>query len=417
MRSLMLFVLVIAALAACSEQTRLAPTVLAPGTLAPSPTTMAVRVPTPTPTVAEPTISAPSNDPTPTAGASTPTATAVAPIPSATAMSALPVAPTPTPTVAEPKKETLPKEMTAVEVAQHIRPSVVHVQSESSSLDLFGRPIPITGAGTGVILDTEGHVVTNNHVIEGAQRIIVTLSGGRSVPGTLVGADVRTDLAVLRIEAEGLTPATIGRSSELKVGQEVVAMGHALDLPGGPTVTKGVVSALGRSVEEPNGVILDGLIQTDASINPGNSGGPLVDMFGQVIGVNTVVSGNAEGIGFAIATDQAWTIVTQLKEEGYVRRGFLGIRAKFLSANIHHANGEMTEIKVLGILNVAPGGPADRAELRSGDTIISLENEAIEDRAQLSAFLLEHTSGSSIEVKFYRDNVLERTNLVIGEGE
>jgi S1-C subfamily serine protease len=320
---------------------------------------------------------------------------------------------TKTPTVAESKKETRQKELTTVEVAQYISPSVVHVQSESSSLDLFGRPIPVTGAGTGVVLDTEGHIVTNNHVIEGAQSIIITLNGGRSVPGVLVGADVRTDLAVLKIEAEGLIPATIGKSSELKVGQDVVAIGHALDLPGGPTVTKGVVSALGRTVEEPNGVVLDGLVQTDAAINQGNSGGPLVDMVGQVVGVNTVMYGSGEAIGFAIAIDQAWPIVTQLKEQGFVQRGFMGVRAKFLVASIPEANGGTRETPALGILSVVPDGPADRAELRGGDIIVSLENEIIENREQLSAFLLEHTGGSTIEVKFYRDKVPGLTNLVL----
>jgi serine protease Do len=190
--------------------------------------------------------------------------------------------------------------------------------------------VPQSGVGTGFIIDEEGHIVTNNHVIsdqEGnaVKDITVTLDDGRQFDATVVGRDPPSDIAVLDIEADDIEPVPLGSSADLKVGQDVVAMGNALNLPGGPTVTKGVVSALGRLIQE-DAVSIPDAIQTDAAINPGNSGGPLVDADGKVVGITTaVIRGNAEGIGLVIAIDTARPIVEELIESGQVDRGFLGV--------------------------------------------------------------------------------------------
>ena len=170
--------------------------------------------------------------------------------------------------------------LSTVEVVKALTPAVVQIVTEARAMDMFNQPVPSRGVGTGIILDERGHILTNNHVIAGAQRITVTLSNGESFPANQVGGDALTDVAVIHIDAVGVQPAMLGRSSDLQVGQEVIAIGHALGLAGGPTVSKGVVSALGRSIDtSPHNTMVD-LIQTDAAINPGNSGGPLANTGG-----------------------------------------------------------------------------------------------------------------------------------------
>ena len=181
------------------------------------------------------------------------------------------------------------QELTTVEVVKILTPSGVQVVTEVLVMGLSNQPTPSTGVGTGVVLDVEGHILTNNHVVADAQKITVTLSDGRSLGAEIVGGDPNTDLAIIRISADGLVPARMGTSSELQVGEDVIAIGHALGLPGGPTVSKGVVSALGRSINSDQRTTIVDLIQTDASINPGNSGGALVNTRAEVIGINTAI--------------------------------------------------------------------------------------------------------------------------------
>ena len=220
---------------------------------------------------------------------------------------------------------TVQDSLSTVEVVKALTPSVVQIVTEARAMDLFNQPVPSRGVGTGIILDEQGHILTNNHVIAGAERITVTLSNGENYPAEQVGGDAQTDVAVIRIDAPGVQAAMLGRSADLQVGQEVIAIGHALGLAGGPTVSKGVVSALGRSIDtSPNNTMVD-LIQTDAAINPGNSGGPLVNTRGEIIGINTAIIQGSQGIGFAINIDDAKIVVAQLMERGYVERGFLGI--------------------------------------------------------------------------------------------
>ncbi len=229
------------------------------------------------------------------------------------------------PAAPRPQGEFSTQGLAAVEIVRQLTPSVVHVFTETASQDPSRLQRPAVGVGTGIILHEDGYVLTNNHVIADAGAITVTLHDGESYRGLLVGGETNPDIAIIKLDASGLQPANTGTSSDLRVGEDVIAIGHALALSGGPTVSRGVISALGRSIDAgPQDTYVD-LIQTDASINPGNSGGPLVNRFGEVIGVNTAAIQGGQGIGFAINIDDALTVSEQLIEKGYVERGFLGI--------------------------------------------------------------------------------------------
>jgi serine protease Do len=196
-------------------------------------------------------------------------------------------------------------------VADQVTPAVVHIRTQTVATN-FRRSVNVEGTGTGVIITSNGLILTNDHVIDGARSITVTLEDGRSFEASVVGRDTSSDLAILRVNASGLPALTFADQSDLRVGQWVIAIGNALDLPGGPTVTVGVISALDRSIEEPNGVDLEDVVQTDAAINPGNSGGPLLNLSGEIVGINTVVSSQAEGIGFAVSSEVAERVVLGL---------------------------------------------------------------------------------------------------------
>lgn len=325
---------------------------------------------------------------------------------------------TPTPEAfATPSGEHTP--LTTVEIVDLLRPSVVHVFIEGTTLGVFGQVIPAEGVGTGFIIDEEGHIVTNNHVvfIDGnrpARRIMVTLSDGRQFEGELVGGDRATDLAVIKIDADNLTPASLGDASQLEVGEDVVAIGHALNLPGGPTVTRGVVSAKDRLIQE-DPYVIPGAIQTDAAINPGNSGGPLVNTYGEVVGITTqVIRGTAEGLGFAISIDTAKPVVQELIAHGRVERGFLGIGL----INITESIAEEFDLPVdsgVGIGSVATGSPADKAGLEEGDIIVRAAGEEINNSGDLLKVFTDHKAGETIVVEYYRGDRREQTEVTLGE--
>jgi len=308
--------------------------------------------------------------------------------------------------------------LTTAEIVRLLRPSVVHILIEGTTFSVFGQPIPTEGVGTGFITDNEGHIVTNNHVvfIDGespAQNITVTLSDGRQFQARLVGGDRPTDLAVLKIDADNLTPARLGDTAQLQVGDDVVAIGHALDLPGGPTVTRGVVSAKERLIQE-DPYLIPGAIQTDAPINPGNSGGPLVNMYGEVVGVTTqVIRGTAEGIGFAISIDTVKPIVGELIDKGRVERGYLGINL----INITPSIAEEFSLPIdsgVGIGSVQDGSPAERAGLIAGDIIVGAAGEEIKNSGDLLKVLTEHRAGERVIIEYYRDGELEETEVTLG---
>ena len=351
-----------------------------------------------------------------------------------------------TPTVAKASPD-ITREPTANEVVQrtqltipdlveHVRPSVVHIVTEVATPDASGQPTPGGGVGTGFIISAEGHIVTNNHVVEGADRIVVTYptggmaSGTQSTPNSgrrhprqaadaeIVGRDPQTDLAVLRIDVDGLTPLPLGASSDLRAGQTVVAIGHALDLPGGPTVTAGVVSALGRVLTGigPQRLTLSDLIQTDASINPGNSGGPLLNLYGEVVGVNSAGAGAAEGIGFAIAIDNAKLVIDALIKDGVVSRGFMGIRSSTITPAIARQFG-LPVSQGLFIQAITVGAGAERAGLQAGDIIVGINDDPVGDIGELGRILAKYGPGTTVTVWYLRTDAgdePQRTEVMLG---
>ena len=303
--------------------------------------------------------------------------------------------------------------LTTVEIAKLIRPSVVHVQTEAVEPGFFFQPVPVTGVGTGIIVDTQGHILTNNHVIENANKITVSLSDGRGFEAQVTGRDPVTDLAVISINADGLAPARLGDASKLQVGEDVIAIGHALDLPGGPTVSKGVVSALNRSIGVDPQTVVDGLVQIDAPIHPGNSGGPLVNGRGEVVGVNTAIIPGSQGIGFAINIDDAKAVMAQLLEKGLVERAFLGI----VHVNITPVLAKASKLPVdhgVGVQSVARGSPADKGGLREGDILVQIGDQPLQSTADLIRFLTAHKTGETAEVTHYRGGAKQTTLVTLG---
>ena len=302
------------------------------------------------------------------------------------------------------------------EVVERLRPSIVHIATEAVELGMFSQPVPSGGVGTGIVIDVQGHILTNNHVVEGAQRIIVALSDGRDFPAIIVGRDRDTDLAVIRIEADGLVPATLGNSAALKVGSDVVAIGHALDLEGGPTVSKGVVSALDRTLQTDPRTTMAGLIQTDAAINPGNSGGALVNSQGEVIGINTAIIQGSRGIGFAINIDDAKVIMAQLIQRGFVERSVVGI----IPANVTRSAARSMGLPVdkgVYIVEITPGRGAARAGLRAEDIIVGLGGEEIPNTGRLLQFLATHKPGETVSVTDFRGRQKHTGQVTLGARE
>jgi len=281
--------------------------------------------------------------------------------------------------------------------------SVVAIQTEVTGYDIFLQPVPRRGAGTGVIVDAKGYIVTNSHVVEDTKSIKVVLTDGRTFEAIKVNRDGLTDLAVIEIRASNLTAARLGASADLKVGDWVVAIGNALALDGGPTVTAGIVSYLGRSIQEPNGVVLSNLIQTDAAINPGNSGGPLLNMAGQVIGINTAIASGAENIGFAISISSAMDTLQQLIQYGKVMRPWLGISYTDVNEAIKLRYGLSTTKGIL-IYDVIKNSPAEKAGLKPGDVMTRFGKEDIATGDDLRRLLATYSIGQKVEITFMRGN-------------
>lgn len=287
-----------------------------------------------------------------------------------------------------------------------VAPSVVSIQTEAPGPFGAGR----TGAGTGIVLSADGEILTNAHVVDGAATIRVTITGeARSRDAELVGLDRANDLALLRVEgATGLVPAELGSTDDLRVGDEVIAIGNALALRGGPTVTRGIVSALDRSVETANGT-MTGLLQTDASISSGNSGGPLVDSRGRVIGINTAVAtsgmGQAvENIGFAIDVDRAVEVVAELRDgdiattTSAVGRAYLGVT---VADPTDGSRGAL-------ITAVEAGSPAARAGLEPGDLVVAVDGRSVDGAASLVDAIRRAEPDSEVEVSVVSDEREER---------
>jgi S1-C subfamily serine protease len=309
------------------------------------------------------------------------------------------------------------EEQNNVSVYRKNIPSVVNVTSRIMTFDFFYGPVPQDGQGSGFVIDKDGHILTNYHVIENARQVEVTLHNRKKYKATVVGTDQAHDLAVIQIKgATDLVPAVLGDSAHLQVGQKVYAIGNPFGLAG--TMTRGIVSSI-RPVREPNGATIGDAIQTDAAINPGNSGGPLMNWHGEVIGINTMILsqvGQNAGIGFAIPINTAKAVLNDLMTLGRVRRPALGVVTIPISADLADEMGLPVDYGLL-ILQVSPGGAADAAGLRGGteraylgnklimlggDLIVAIDGQKVEDEMDLSQLMNNHRAGDAVKITVYR---------------
>jgi S1-C subfamily serine protease len=307
--------------------------------------------------------------------------------------------------------------------------SVVNITSKAVTFDFFYGLVPEEGQGSGFIIDKEGHILTNYHVIADARQIEVTLHNRKKYKATIVGTDRSHDLAVVQIKVPDLTPMVLGDSGNLQVGQKVYAIGNPFGLAG--TLTRGIVSSI-RQVQEPDGMTIDEAIQTDASINPGNSGGPLLNMHGEVIGINTMIASNvgqSAGIGFAIPINTAKAVINDLLTLGRVRRPALGVRTIPIDSELASQMGLASDYGLL-IVQVVPGGAADNAGLRGGseraflsnipimvggDLIVAIDGKQMEDQQELAQIMNNHRAGDTVRVTVYRGKKKMDVNVVLGE--
>ena len=312
--------------------------------------------------------------------------------------------------------EKIGSELSTQELVAEVAPAVVSIVTESVAYNWFWQAVPQTGAGSGIVISSDGYIVTNNHVVEGAQKVTVTLSDGNAFEATVVGTDAQTDLAVVKINANNLSYLHFLSNSleQLSVLDPVVAVGNALALPGGPTWTTGVISNLGRSIEEENGVVLNDIIQTDAAINAGNSGGPLLDTAGQVVGINVAIASNAENIGFAISTDTAIPVVQNLITEGKVVRPWLGVSVTTVTSTIQQYYNLAVNAGAL-ITSVTNGSPASKAGLRPGDVIVKIDDEGISTATELISAIGSHQIGDQVEIVYYRGSAQQVASATLEE--
>ena len=327
--------------------------------------------------------------------------------------------PTPTPPVTdtqltpEPDSEQAPLPSIAAVVAK-VKPSVVAIDVEIATTDIFGQPVTERGAGSGWILSEDGYIVTNNHVVQDAQKVTVTLDDGQVFSGGMVRTDPLTDLAVVKVDAQNLPAVSVGHSSKLQIGDWVVAIGNSLGM--GTSATQGIVSALDVSLASSTGQSLLGLIQTDAAINPGNSGGPLVNEAGEVIGINSIKISQVgvEGMGYAISIDEASPIIQQLIQTGYVVRPWLGIGAATVDQTVKMSYGLAVDQGVL-VTNVVDGSPASHAGLAIDDVMTAIDGKAINDLAAFIKTLYSYQIGQTIEITYYRGTTQHTTQATLAE--
>jgi S1-C subfamily serine protease len=320
-------------------------------------------------------------------------------------------------------------EQNNISVYKKALPSVVNITSTAVAYDFFYGAVPQQGMGSGFVIDTEGHILTNNHVVEGARQLEVTTSDKKKYKAQIVGTDPIHDLAVIQIPNKLVPQAEIGDSKSLVVGQKVYAIGNPFGLSG--TMTRGIISSI-RSLKGQRGFI-DEAIQTDAAINPGNSGGPLLNARGQVIGINTMIlTGGVEqsaGIGFAIPINTAKAVLDDLVHLGRVRRPEMGVRTIPIGPDLADQMGLAAGAGLL-IVEVVPGSAADRAGLRGGteraylgnapimiggDLLVAIDGQPVEDQQDLSHVMQNHHSGDTVTVTVYRGRKRMDFKLVLGE--
>jgi len=307
--------------------------------------------------------------------------------------------------------------------------SVVNITSRVMTYDFFYGLVPQEGQGSGFVIDKEGHILTNYHVIADARQVEVTLHNRKKYKATIVGTDKSHDLAIVQIKAPDLQPMILGDSTNLQVGQKVYAIGNPFGLAG--TLTRGIVSSI-RQVQEPDGLVIDEAIQTDAAINPGNSGGPLLNWHGEVIGINTIIAssvGQSAGIGFAIPINTAKAVVNDLVTLGRVRRPALGVRTIPIDPEVASELGLAADYGLL-IVQAVQGGSADRAGLRGGteraylgntpimiggDLIVAIDGEKVESQQTLAQVMNRHRAGDTVKVTIFRGKKKMEVPVVLGE--
>lgn len=324
-----------------------------------------------------------------------------------------------------------PEEQNNINVYRKVIPTVVNITSTAVAFDFFYGAVPQQGQGSGFIIDSDGHILTNYHVIAGARQVEVTLSNKKKYRADVIGSDRQKDLAVLQIPAKNLPPAVLGDSKTLEVGQKVYAIGNPFGLSG--TMTRGIISSI-RSVRGPEGNAIDQAIQTDAAINPGNSGGPLLNSHGEVIGINSMIlTGGAEqsaGVGFAIPINSAKAVLKDLVEFGRVRRPSLGIAGLLpIGPELADQLGLAADAGVL-IQQVVPGAAADRAGLRGGheraylgnipiyiggDLVVEIDDQDIQTPQDIANVLDSHHAGDTVKVVVYRGKQRLTLNVTLDE--
>ncbi len=338
------------------------------------------------------------------------------------------------PTQAEAAPALTPEEQENVAVYKRALPSVVNITSTTMAFDFFYGPVPQQGQGSGFLLDKQGHILTNLHVVSGARQVEVTLYDKHQYKARVLLTDKAHDLALLQIDAPNLQPATLADSRSLQVGQVVFAIGNPFGLSG--TMTRGIVSSI-RSVRGPLGNLIEGAIQTDAAINPGNSGGPMLNARGEVIGINSMIAtgGGADqnaGIGFAIPIDTAKAVLRDFAQYGKVLRPTMGIVSLSIGPDLATQMGLPAEYGVL-IERVIPGGPADRAGLHGGtqkaylgntpiyvggDLIVAIDGEQVTNTQDVSGIMDGHRSGEKITITIFRGSKRMDVPVTLGtEGD
>jgi S1-C subfamily serine protease len=332
----------------------------------------------------------------------------------------VPTGPTGTTVGANNQPVTVDESSATIDVAAAVSPAVVRIKIRAN-VDTSTGIIPETGVGSGVIYDSNGWILTNRHVVEGSSSLKVELNDGRVLDGTVYGIDTLTDLAIVKVAATGLPTASLGDSSALKVGQLVIAIGSPLGTYTN-SVTSGIVSAKGRSLIADGNTSLTNLIQTDAAINPGNSGGPLLDAGGHVVGINTAIAADSNGIGFAIPIDIARPIMDQAVAGVPLARPYMGVVYRALDVQYATENKLPVSVGAIvvpgGVPNaptpaVIPGSPAEAAGFREGDIIVKVDDQAIDGNHPLDATLSEFAPGDTISIQVLRDGASQTLTLTL----
>ena len=315
--------------------------------------------------------------------------------------------PEPTPTAAAPRSDS------AADVVARVLPGIVNVKT----IGFDGSE----GEASGVVIDRRGVIVTNNHVVQGARTLTISFNDGRHtqpLQGEVIGTAAERDLAIIRVRRNDLIPVPLGRSSKLRLGDGVLAIGFPLGLGGGPTVTQGIVSGLDRTIQPEGGAALEGLLQTDAAINPGNSGGALVDSAGRLVGINTAAAraGSAENVGFAIAIDEARPVIDEIRNKPADQRAWIGVTFDSIDTPANAVQlGLPPDTRGAAVIAVFARSPASKAGLREGDVVVSIDGQAVRSTEEISKALRALDPGDSVVLEVVDPAGPRRVTVTVGK--